>query len=39
MLDGTNPDAARLDSLFRTFLLTRAAWVRVAVAALGLVPL
>ena len=39
MLDGSITDADRPGGLFRTSLLAQAAWVRVAVAALGLAPL
>ena len=44
MLDGATTDAARRGDAaragdFQTSLLARAAWLRIAVAALGLAPL
>ena len=39
MPDGATTDAAQPGGLFQTSLLARAAWFRVALAALGLAPL
>ena len=39
MPDGATTDAAQPGARLQTSLLARPAWLRVAVAALGLVPL